>query len=370
MAPARLATMAGVAAGIVVLGATVLAATGGPPPPPDPPRPAPVAPLPAQPLRTFTTWTDRSRGLAVRYPARWSLSEGSDVFGQPTLCFELSTERRDWEPGFLESHVEAGGVEIRVAEAFGGRALRHPPRRRIRLDDLAPPGAVEWTKGGLYVFREHGRWIYVGVLVGPEASEETRRAAEDAVNSLRAARSGRCGEARVEWRRSRAVGLPYAGRLVGGVQLPAEGRHFFTWDPVLRRSPNRAWRRWGTDGVVRTTLRIVNSFARDHPRAARLGIGDLSRRHGGDFGPKHSSHQNGLDVDVYYPRLDRKERPPRRPAQVDRRLAQDLVDRFVAAGAVRVFVGPSLGLRGPRGVVQPLWNHDNHLHARFPKRRA
>ena len=54
------------------------------------------------------------------------------------------------------------------------------------------------------------------------------------------------------------------------------------------------------------------------------------------------------------------------PAQVDVALAQDLVDRFVAAGAERVFVGPSLPLTGPPGVVVPLVNHDNHLHFRLP----
>jgi hypothetical protein len=31
-------------------------------------------------------------------------------------------------------------------------------------------------------------------------------------------------------------------------------------------------------------------------------------------------------------------------------------------------VGPNTGLTGPSGVVQVLWNHDNHLHARFEKR--
>jgi hypothetical protein len=75
-------------------------------------------------------------------------------------------------------------------------------------------------------------------------------------------------------------------------------------------------------------------------------------------------------VDVYYPRKDGLERPPRTVAQVDRRLAQDLVNRFVASGATKVFVGPNLRLRGPRGIVIPLWNHDNHLHARFPPRLA
>lgn len=169
----------------------------------------------------------------------------------------------------------------------------------------------------------------------------------------------------IRWRDSAAFGTWSSGRLVRGVQVPREGVRFFTWDPLLHRSPNRPWRRHGTDGVVRLVLRIVREYARDHPRAPRLGIGDLSRPRGGYFGPRHVSHQNGLDVDVYYPRRDERERPPKRPDQIDRRLAQDLVDRFVRAGAVRVFVGPGTRLRGPPDVVQVLANHDNHLHARF-----
>ena len=173
---------------------------------------------------------------------------------------------------------------------------------------------------------------------------------------------------------SRAIGTPWAGQLVAGVQLPAEGAHFFTWDPVLRRSPDRAWRRWGTRRAVLATLRVVVAYARSHPEAPRVGIGDLSRPRGGDFGPRfggigHASHQNGLDVDIYYPRLDRREEAPRSAAQIDQALAQDLVDRFVRAGAVRVFVGPNTGLRGPRRIVQALPHHDNHLHVRFRSRR-
>ena len=170
---------------------------------------------------------------------------------------------------------------------------------------------------------------------------------------------------RIAWRDSLPVGTPSAGRLVRGVRLPGERAAFFTWDPVERRRPNRAWRRWGTDRLVRIVLRVVHEYAAAHPNAPRVGIGDLSRPRGGPFGPKHASHQNGLDVDVYYPRLDRRERPPRCVEQIDRRLAQDLVDRFVHAGAEIVYVGPLTGFTGPPGVVQVLWNHDNHLHARF-----
>jgi hypothetical protein len=46
-------------------------------------------------------------------------------------------------------------------------------------------------------------------------------------------------------------------------------------------------------------------------------------------------------------------------------LAQELVDRFVAAGAEVIYVGPNTPLTGPPGVVVPLTNHDNHLHVRI-----
>ena len=177
-------------------------------------------------------------------------------------------------------------------------------------------------------------------------------------------------EAPVAGRASRALGLPWRGRLTAAVRLGRAGPDYFTWDPVLKRAPNRPWRRWGTNRLVTTVLRVVADYRRDHPEAARLGIGDLSRPRGGDFGPQfggigHASHQNGLDVDIYYPRRDRRERAPTRVAQIDRGLAQDLVDRFVEAGAVKVFVGPNTGLRGPPGVVQALVHHDNHIHVRL-----
>jgi hypothetical protein len=176
---------------------------------------------------------------------------------------------------------------------------------------------------------------------------------------------------RIDWRNSEAVGTPEAGRLRHGVALPASGRYWVSWDPVLRRSPSRRWRRFGTDRLLRTTLAIMREFGAAHPGASRVAIGDLSRPRGGEFGPRwgyigHVTHQNGLDIDVYYPRSDGREKPPESVDQVDVGLAQELVDRFVAAGAETVYVGPNLPLEGPAGIVIPAANHDNHLHARLP----
>jgi murein endopeptidase len=171
----------------------------------------------------------------------------------------------------------------------------------------------------------------------------------------------------VHWRHSVSLGTPADGRLVRGVRLPAEGRNFFTWDPILHRSPDRPWRRYGNDQLVRLVLRVLSEYAAAHPNASRVGVGDLSRPHGGPFGPKHASHQNGLDVDVYYPRRDRREWPPDRPAQINHRLAQDLLDRFVRAGAVRIYVGPNTHLSGPPRIMQTLVLHDNHMHVRIAR---
>jgi len=174
----------------------------------------------------------------------------------------------------------------------------------------------------------------------------------------------------IEWRRSLSLGRPYAGRLLGGVRLPARGANFVTWDPVRKRVPNRSWRRYGSDRLVRSLLHVLARYAAAHPQAPRVAIGDLSRPHGGPFGRRygglgHVSHQNGLDVDVYYPRLDGREVAPRSPRQIDRRLAQDLVDRFVRTGARFVFVGPRTHLTGPPAVVQALGHHDDHMHVRL-----
>jgi hypothetical protein len=50
---------------------------------------------------------------------------------------------------------------------------------------------------------------------------------------------------------------------------------------------------------------------------------------------------------------------------VDVGLSQTLLDLFVDAGATVIYTGPSLPLTGPEEIVQPLVNHDNHLHVRI-----
>jgi murein endopeptidase len=117
------------------------------------------------------------------------------------------------------------------------------------------------------------------------------------------------------------------------------------------------------------------SHASGAPRAAalaaglgRLLVGDLSRPQGGDFGARfgiigHQTHQNGRDVDVYWPLRDGRSAVATRGGQVDQAAARALVRALLAAGAERVLVGPSIRVRGPR--VRVVAGHDDHAHATF-----
>jgi murein endopeptidase len=170
----------------------------------------------------------------------------------------------------------------------------------------------------------------------------------------------------IEWREATSHGLQYSGSLSSGTQLPVEGPDWVTWNPVEDRVPNRPGRLYGNERTIRAVLAVAAAYRAAHPDAAPVLVGDISFAGGGPM-EQHRSHQNGLDVDIYYPRLDGVLRAPVTKEQIDRRLAQDLVDRFVAAGAKIVFVGYSIGLRGPSEVVVPYPNHGDHMHVRFPQ---
>jgi murein endopeptidase len=175
---------------------------------------------------------------------------------------------------------------------------------------------------------------------------------------------------KIDWHRARSLGLPFGGSLLDGTQLPIEGLNWVTWNPVTDSVPNRPRRLYGNERTIRTIVSVTEAYRAANPGAPRVVIGDISREGGGPMTDEHVSHQNGLDVDVYFPRSDGALRAPRTPDQIDRRLAQDLLDRFVAAGAQMVFVGYSTGLRGPAGVVMPYPGHENHMHVRFPPHHA
>jgi murein endopeptidase len=162
---------------------------------------------------------------------------------------------------------------------------------------------------------------------------------------------------------SRSIGSPGAGRLEHGVLFPATGPDHFAWSFREQQIGGSARTRWGHCRVVHAVLRGLAAYRGRNPGAPRVAVGDLSLRHGGEI-DGHSTHENGRQIDLYFPRRDRRPQEPHTVAQVDLRLTGELVRAMLDAGAHKVLIGPHIRIRVASGVVR--WpNHDDHLHVMF-----
>jgi hypothetical protein len=262
-------------------------------------------------------------------------------------------------PGLLASRLRRAAWERR----------RHTRRARATALTLSP--AVMFVVAGL---RSGDPGTHVVVedppsltfRVDPDLGNVVPREPNPKRTIPRVAQADTEAGPRIAWRHATSVGLPFDGSLVNGTQLPLEGPDWVTWNPVTDRSPDAPRRLYGNERTIRALVAVTHAYRAANPGAPRVLVGDISREGGGPMWDEHVSHQNGLDVDVYLPRLDKQLRAPVTSDQIDRRLAQDLLDRFVAAGAQMIFVGYSTGLHGPAGVVIPYSGHEYHMHVRFP----
>jgi penicillin-insensitive murein endopeptidase len=171
-----------------------------------------------------------------------------------------------------------------------------------------------------------------------------------------------------------------AGCIAGAERLPAEGPH---WQAV-RVSRNR---HWGHPALLEAIAGLA-----ERARAAGLGalwVGDMGQPRGGPMPWGHASHQNGLDVDIWF---DIAPKPPSRAAEREQIEVPSLVSgeavdparwqpghatliRLAALtpGADRVLVNPAIKrelCRMAGGAewlrrVRPWWGHDQHLHLRL-----
>lgn len=96
-----------------------------------------------------------------------------------------------------------------------------------------------------------------------------------------------------------AVGFYSNGELVNGSHLDDEGKGFIK----LFRERDRAW---GTQELVTVITETASTLKENFPDSEHLQIGDLGQEKGGKI-TRHSSHQNGLDVDIVYYRENRQE---------------------------------------------------------------
>jgi murein endopeptidase len=266
-------------------------------------------------------------------------SNPSDALPAGLAASRRRREAWKWDRRSRRSRTSA--VAFSPAVMFALAALQADPRERGSFTVEDPPSLV---------FRFDTSVVEAVESSAPKL-KHVRREAHSATT--------------IAWHHATSVGLPYGGGLVHGTQLPVRGLDWVTWNPITDNVPNLPKRLYGNEHTIRAILSVTRAYRAKHPHAPRVVIGDISREGGGPM-DGHVSHQNGLDVDVYFPRRDRKLRAPTTHGQINHRLAQDLLDRFVAADAQMIFVGASTGLRGPAGIVTPWPGHEYHMHVRFP----
>jgi penicillin-insensitive murein endopeptidase len=185
---------------------------------------------------------------------------------------------------------------------------------------------------------------------------------------------------------SRSIGSYAKGCLAGGVALPINGPD---WQ-VMRLSRNR---NWGTPQLLDFLERFA-SDARALDGWPGLLVGDMSQPRGGPMLTGHTSHQVGLDVDIWLTSMpDRVLTPQERedmsavsmlkdPFTVDPNVFTLLQVKLIRRAAsypqvARIFVHPAIKKAlcaqasqvgkdtSWLGKVRPWWNHHYHFHVRL-----
>lgn len=181
---------------------------------------------------------------------------------------------------------------------------------------------------------------------------------------------------------AQAYGRYNAGCLAGAEVLPPQGRGY----QAMRLSRDR---HYGHPQLI-ALVQDLGEYA--DARGVRLLIGDLTQARGGPMPYGHASHQNGLDVDIWFTLLAEHEHLA--PADIEQRPMRSVVDR--ARGQIiaeywhplfadllqytasipeveRIFVNPVIKQRlcqtqgNPDwlGKLRPWWGHDGHFHVRL-----
>jgi len=185
---------------------------------------------------------------------------------------------------------------------------------------------------------------------------------------------------------ARSIGGYAKGCLAGGISLPINGPD---WQ-VMRLSRNR---NWGNPRLLDYLERLA-SDARALDGWPGLLVGDMSQPRGGPMLTGHTSHQIGLDADIWLtPMPDHTLTPKERedmsaismlkdPFSVDPAVFTTLHVKLIKRAAsypqvARIFVHPAIKKalcaqaasvgkdRAWLGKVRPWWNHHYHFHVRL-----
>jgi penicillin-insensitive murein endopeptidase len=182
---------------------------------------------------------------------------------------------------------------------------------------------------------------------------------------------------------AQSIGTYTNGCLSGAVALPIDGTGY----QVMRLSRQRIY---GHPNLIRFIQNLGQTVETEH--ASKLLIGDLGQLHGGRTPSGHRSHQNGLDVDIWFSlstanALTDQERETLSATSMlessDKIALKEWtsVQEYVLKAAAqlpnveRIFVNPvikrelckhtELNNRAWLQKIRPWWKHDDHFHVRL-----
>ena len=179
------------------------------------------------------------------------------------------------------------------------------------------------------------------------------------------------------------IGTPANGCVGGADALPESGPGYVS----VRRTRHRFF---GHPDLLRLVQDLGRTAARRH--VGLVMIGDMSQPRGGQMPSSHHSHQNGLDVDVWFTLaptpeaarrlMDDQPDPPSmvQPGSLASSNAWGEPQRFLLETVARnpavdrIFVNPGIKravcneVQGDRTwlrKLRPWWRHDSHFHVRI-----
>lgn len=175
------------------------------------------------------------------------------------------------------------------------------------------------------------------------------------------------------------MGLPGSGCVQGAAVLPRRNPNYVVVHPERHRE-------FGHPDLI-AYLREVALAARKQ-KLGPLYVGDLGQPRGGPTPTGHRSHQNGLDVDLWYgppskPAAAGKAATPpsvvdlrtqkllpawnaRTPRLLELAASRPSVDRIFVHPAVKRALCQDKSKRAPwLGRLRPWWGHQDHFHVRL-----
>lgn len=170
-----------------------------------------------------------------------------------------------------------------------------------------------------------------------------------------------------------SIGGYSAGCVQGAKELPLEGANYLVMKPERRRN-------FGHPLLVDFVQRLGAALEGRH--LGPLGVGDLGQARGGPAPNGHASHQNGLDVDLWFsvggsgatqePMVDLLTNQPsphygeRVPALLELAARDPSVARiFVNAVIKRELCEKTTGDRSWLAKLRPWHGHHEHFHVRL-----